>query len=153
MNELEEVQVGSEVLLPERSQVGNATMISIATRIPWLCWCEPHKHYPHHHPEHTHRHRDRLAHERIPKHQADHRLLYSSPMIRFPLLPYLSSLLVVCCTFSIIQMTTTPPRSIIPKIGGLSFAAPPQPRVRRHPQSPLPLAATLLRFPVCPAMT
>ena len=33
---------------------------------------------------------------------------HSSPMIGLPLLLYLSGPLVVCCTFSIIQMTTTP---------------------------------------------
>ena len=63
--------------------------------------------------------------------------------------------MVACRTLASIRMTTWPPRSIMPKIGGFSFSKVPRPRppfnlLRRLCR---PLARTASGLPLCPATT
>src|SRR5262250_2147230 len=56
---------------------------------------------------------------------------YSSVYTHVPgaIVAWISGLIVRCWTFSSIRMTTSPPRWIIPKIGGFSVASVPRPRL------------------------
>src|SRR3954453_23183901 len=63
--------------------------------------------------------------------------------------------MVACWTLASIRITTWPPRSIMPKIGGFSFSKVPRPRppfsLLRRPSRPL--ARTASGLPLCPATT
>ena len=58
----------------------------------------------------------------------------------FMIVAWISGLIVTCWTFSNLPMTTSPPRSIMPKIGGFSVARLPRPRLplsrHRRPERP-----------------
>src|SRR5829696_1042485 len=58
---------------------------------------------------------------------------YSSVWTRLPLAVVASMIgsIVVCCTLASMESTTGPPRSIRPRMGGLSFSSVPRPGARR----------------------
>src|SRR5215470_9429088 len=67
---------------------------------------------------------------------------YSSVYTHAPgvIVAWISGLIVTCWTLSSIRITTSPPRCIIPKIGGFSVASVPRPRLPlsrlRRPRRP-----------------
>jgi hypothetical protein len=82
---------------------------------------------------------------------------YSSVWTFEPLATVFSMIgwMVACWTLASIRITTWPPRSIMPKIGGFSFSRVPRPRppfnLLRRPSRPL--ARTASGLPLCPATT
>src|SRR3954464_2981696 len=70
-------------------------------------------------------------------------MLYSSLWMRVPsaTAPVMTDLIVVCCTLASMRSTTSPPRWIRPRTGGLSFASVPRPGAPPHRPPPPPCAA------------
>src|SRR4051794_17801629 len=60
---------------------------------------------------------------------------------------------VACWTLASIRITTWPPRSIMPKIGGFSFSKVPRPPFSLLRRPSRPLARTASGLPLCPATT
>src|SRR3954462_472656 len=60
---------------------------------------------------------------------------------------------VFCWTLASIRITTWPPRSIMPKIGGFSFSRVPRPPFNLLRRPSRPLARTASGLPLCPATT
>src|SRR3954467_15751594 len=60
---------------------------------------------------------------------------------------------VACWTLASIRITTWPPRSIMPKIGGFSFSRVPRPPFSLLRRPSRPLARTASGLPLCPAIT